>query len=261
MIVEWRAAEGSPDRAKWLAEELVRLKVNVIVAVATPAVQAAKSATGTIPIVMAAAGDPVATGLVASLARPGGNITGISSLAAELTGKRIELVREAIPHLDRLAVLIHGGSSFSKSIVAEARKAATTADIRLQVLDVRHPQDVEGAFTAMAKERARAVLVPAGLAGAAWRTAELAVRHRIASVYSQRQFAESGGFMSVGADQADVHRRAVGYVDRILKGAKPGDLPVEQPTRLELVINLKTAKTLGLTVPPALLLRADRVID
>jgi putative ABC transport system substrate-binding protein len=261
LLIEWRSAEGRTERAKPLADELVGLNVDVIVAVATPAVQAAKEATSTIPIVMAAAGAPVGTGLVANLARPGGNITGIASLSAELSGKRIELLRELIPGLARVAVLIHGGSAFAKQLVAEAQAAATKAAIRLQVVDVRQPQEMEAAFAAIVKERAGAVLVPTVVAAPSWRTAELALRHRIPSVYNQRQSAESGGLMSLGANQAEVYRRAAGFVDRILKGARPADLPVEQPTKFELVINLKTAKALGLTIPSSLLLRADTVIQ
>jgi putative ABC transport system substrate-binding protein len=261
VVVEWRAAEGQTDRAKALAAELVRLRVDVIVAVNTPAVEAAANATSTIPIVMASAGDPLGTGLVASFARPGGNITGMSSMAAELSAKRIELLRELIPGLTRVAVLIHGGNSFTKPFVDETQAATKRAGLQLQVLDVRQPQDVEAAFSAIAKERAGAVLIPTGLAAAAWRTAELALRQRIPSVSFQRQFVESGGLMSFGANVADMHRRAARFVDRIFKGAKPGDLPVEQPTTFELVINLKTAKALGLIVPRSLLARADHVIE
>ena len=261
ILVEWRMAAGRTDRAQALAEELVRLGVNVIVAVTTPAVQAAKNATRTIPIVMAAAGDPVGTGFVASLARPGGNITGISSIAAELSAKRIELLRELIPGLTRVALLALGASPFSKPLVDETRIATKRVGIQLQVLDVRHPQDIKTAFAAIAKERAGAVLVPTGVATPAWRTAELALQHRIPSVYFQSQFMESGGLMSFGASVSDMQRRAASYVDRILRGAKAADLPVEQPTKFELVINLKTAKALGLTMPPSLLARADQVIE
>jgi putative ABC transport system substrate-binding protein len=238
--------------------ELVRLKVAVIVAVNTPAVHAAKNATTTIPIVMQA-GDPVGTGLVASLARPGGNITGISSIAAELSGKRIELLRELIPGLTRVAVLIHGANPFAKPLVDEVQASTKRVGIQLQILDVRNPREVEAAFSAMTKERAGAVIVQTVLA--AWQTAELALRHRLPSVYFQRQFVESGGLMSVGANLAEMHRRTATYVDKILKGAKPGDLPVEQPSRFEFVINLKTAKALGLTIPPSLLVRADQVVE
>jgi putative ABC transport system substrate-binding protein len=209
---------------------------------------------------MAAAGDPVGTGLVASLARPGGNITGISTIAAELSAKRIELLRELIPGLSRVALLALGASPFSKPLVDETRIATKRAGIQLQVLDVRQPQDIKAAFAAIAKARAGAVLVSAGVAAPAWRTAELALQHRIPSVYFQSQFMESGGLMSFGASVSDMQRRAASYVDRILKGAKPGDLPVEQPTKFEFVINLKTAKALGLTIPPSLLARADQVI-
>lgn len=261
ILIEWRAAEGRTDRAEALALELVRLKVDVIVAMLTPAVQAAKNATSTIPIVMSPAGDPVKTGFVASLARPGGNITGLSLISVELSGKLIELLRELLPGLTRVALLINSEDPFARPFVDENRTVTKSAGIQLQVLDVRRPEEFDGAFSAMTKERASAVIVQGVLTAPAWRAAELALRHRVPSLSPQRQFAESGGLMSFGANFADVHRRAASYVDRILKGAKPGDLPVEQPTRLELVINLKTAKALGLKIPPSLLLRADQVIE
>ena len=178
---------------------------------------------------------------------------------AELSGKRIELLRELIPGLTRVAVLIHGANPFAKPLVDKVQASTKRVGIRLQILDVRHPQEVEAAFSAMTTERAGAVIVQTVLA--AWQTAELALRHRLPSVYFQRTFVESGGLMSVGANLADMHRRTATYVDKILKGAKPRDLPVEQPTKFEFVINLKTAKALRLTIPPSLLLRADHVIE
>jgi putative ABC transport system substrate-binding protein len=260
VLVEWRAAEGRPDRAKALADDLIALKVDVIVAMTTGAVQAAKNATSTIPIVMMA-GEPVGSGLVASLARPGSNITGVSQIAAELSAKRIELLRELIPGLTRVAVLINETSPFARPLLEETRTATRRAGIQLQVLDVRRAAEVEAAFSMVVKERAAAVIVASALAAPAWRTAELALRHHLPSVYFQRQFAEAGGLMSFGPHFADMHRRTASYVDRILKGAKPADLPVEQPTRLELVINLRTAKALGLKIPQSLLLRADHVVE
>jgi len=259
ILVEWRAAEGQPNRARALALELVQLKVDIIVANLTPAVQAAKDATSTIPIVMASAGDPVGTGFVASLARPGGNITGMTGISAELSGKRIELLRELIPGLTRVGLMVNASNPFAKSLVGETQVAAKKAGIQLNVVDVRRPQDVDAAFSGLTKQHVGAVIVDGALT--AWQAAELAARHRLPSVSNQRQFVESGGLMFHGARFADVHRRAASYVDRILKGAKPGDLPVEQPTRFELVINLRTAKALGLTVAPSLLLRADQVIE
>jgi putative ABC transport system substrate-binding protein len=210
---------------------------------------------------MSPAGDPVKTGFVASLSRPGGNITGLSLMSVELSGKRIELLRELLPGLTRVALLINSEDPFARPFVDEHRASAKSAGIQLQILDVRRPEEFDGAFSAMTKERTSAVIVQGVLTAPAWRAAELTLRHRVPSLSAQRQFAESGGLMSFGANFADVHRRAASYVDRILKGAKPGDLPVEQPTRLELVINLKTANALRLKIPPSLLLRADHVIE
>ena len=259
ILVEWRAAEGRPDRAKTLAVELVELKVDIIVANLTPAVQAAKDATRTIPIVMASAADPVGSGFVASLAHPGGSITGITGISAELAGKRIELLRDLIPGLTRVGLLVNPTNPFALSLVDETRVAAKRAGLHLSVVDVRRSQAVDAAFSALTKQHAAAVIVDAALT--AWRAADLAIRHRLPSISNQRHFVDSGGLMSHGAQFADVQRRAASYVDKILKGAKPGDLPVEQPTKFELVINLKTAKALGLMIPQSLLLRADQVIE
>ena len=261
VLVEWRAAEGNPDRAAALAADLVQLKVDVIVAVLTPAVQAAKNATSTIPIVMAPAGDPVASGLVTSLARPGGNITGISTSAAELSGKRVELLREVIPSLTRVGVLIHGADPFAKLFLDETRVALQKSGLQVHVVDVRRPQDLDTAFSAMTKQRAGAVIVQGALTAPEWQAADRAVRHRLPSLSGLRQFAEAGGLMSFGADFAAMHQRSASFVDKILKGARPADLPVEQPTKFELVINKKAAKALGLTIPPSLLLRADQVLE
>jgi putative tryptophan/tyrosine transport system substrate-binding protein len=261
IVVEWRAAEGRPDRAKALAVELAQLNVDVIVANLTPAVQAAKDATSTIPIVMASAGDPVGTGFVASLARPGGNITGMTGISAELSGKRLELLRELIPGLTRVGLLINATNPFAKALVDETQVAARRTGVQLYVVDVRRPQEIDAAFLAMTKQRAGAVIVDGALTAPAWQAAELAVRHRLPSLSNQRQFVDSGGLMSHGAQFADVYRRAASYVDKILKGAKPGTLAVEQPTRFELAINLRTAKALGLTIAPSLLLRADQIVE
>jgi len=259
VLVEWRAAEGRPDRAKALALELVRLRVDVIVANLTPAVQAAKEATNTIPIVMAAAGDPVGTGFVASLARPGGNITGVTGISAELAGKRIELLRELVPGLKDVGLLVNASNPFAKSLVGETRDAAKRSGTELHVVDVRRPQDVEAGLSALAKQRIGAVIVDAALTS--WRAAELTLQHRLPSISNQRHFVDSGGLMFHGAEPADIQRRAASYVARILKGAKPADLPVEQPSRFELVINLKAAKSLGLTVAPSLMFQASEVIQ
>jgi putative ABC transport system substrate-binding protein len=230
VLVEWRAAEGRPDRAKALAAELVELKVDVIVANLTPAVQAAKDATRTIPIVMASAGDPVGTGFVASLARPGGNITGMTGISAELSGKRIELLRELIPGLTRVGLVVNTSNPFAKPFVAETQAAAKRAGIQLHVEDVRRPQQVGAAFSALTRRHVGAVIVDGALT--AWQAAELAGQHRLPSISNQRHYVDAGGLMSHGAQFADVHRRAASYVDKILKGSRPGDLPVERPTGL-----------------------------
>jgi putative tryptophan/tyrosine transport system substrate-binding protein len=261
IFVEWRSADGSIERANAVAAEFVRLKVNVIVAEFTPAVQAAKNATQTIPIVMASAGDPVATGLVASLARPGGNITGLSNIAAELSGKRFELLRDLIPAVTRVGLLIHGDDPLDKTFVAETQTAATKAGIQLQVVSVSKPEQLDRALSRMTNGRVGAVIVPANLPVPAHEIAQSALRHRLPTISLLSQYPESGGLMSYGSSLIDIRRQAVGYVDKILKGAKPADLPVERPTTFELVINRRTAQTLGLTVPPSVLLRADRVID
>jgi putative ABC transport system substrate-binding protein len=261
VVVEWRSAEGRTDRAKTMAAELVRLKVNVIVAEFTPAVQAAKDATSTIPIVMASAGDPVATGLVSSLARPGGNVTGLSNVAAELSGKRFELLRELLPGIARVGLLIHGADPLDKSFVQGTQEAASSAGIQLHVATVPRPEDLETALAGMAKAGAAAVIVPANLPVPAHIIAQSAQRYRLPSISLVSQFPEAGGLMSYGASLLDIRRRAVGYVDKILKGATPANLPVERPTTFELVINRKTAAALGLSLPPSLVLRANRVIE
>ena len=259
IVVEWRAAEGSPERARVLAAELVAAKVDIIVANLTPAVQAAKDATRSIPIVMASAGDPVGTRLVASLTRPGGNVTGLTGMSAELAGKRIELLRELLPGLRRAGLLVNPSNLFAEPLIAETRAAAKRAACPLVVVEVRRPADVAGGFASLKRQRAGAVIVDAAVV--TWGAAELAVQHRLPSISNQRAFVDAGGLMSHAASGTDIQRRAASYVDRILKGANPGDLPVEQPTRFELVINLKTAAALGVTVPPSLLARADRVIE
>ena len=261
ILVEWRSAEGRTDRTSEMAAELVRLKVNVIMAEFTPAVQAAKNATGTIPIVMAPAGDPVATGLVASLARPGGNVTGLSNVAAELSGKRFELIREFLPSVTRVGLLVHGADPLDKAFIDETQTAASSAGIQLQIATVPRPGDLEAALSAMTKARVGALIVPGNLPIPAQQLAQSVQRHRLPSISLLSEFPMAGGLMSYGASLVDIRRRAIGYVDKILKGAKPADLPVEQPTKFELVINLKTARALGLTIPQSLLLRADQVIQ
>jgi putative ABC transport system substrate-binding protein len=266
IVIEWRHHEGKIDRLPALAAELVHLKVDVIITVGPPAAGAAKEATATIPIVMMQVGDPVGSGFVASLARPGRNITGWSSLAPELNGKRLELLKEIVPGLSRVAVFGTSTSPDNAPSLKEVELAAEALKVQLQYLDVRDardPKDIGAAFRAAGKGRAEAVLLMvAGAVGAGHRTQilELAIKSRLPVVYTGRGFVEAGGLMSYGVNLLDLGRRAATYVDKILKGAKPSDLPVEQPTKFELVINLKTAKQIGLTIPPNVLARADKVI-
>ncbi len=264
--IEYRDAEGKDERLPALAAELVALKVDVILAGGTPQALAAKQATRTLPIVFTAAPDPVTDGLVTSLARPGGNVTGLSSIAPELVGKRLELLKQAVPGVSRVAVLWQPGGSgerTEKDMLKGAEVAGRALGVRLQFVEARGPADFDRAFSDMTRARAGALTVLASnmILGERRRLAELAAKNRLAAVYPLREFVDAGGLMAYGPDLADVFRRAATYVDKILKGAKPADLPVEQPTKFELVINLKTAKALGLTVPPTLLNRADEVIE
>jgi len=262
IVIESRFSEGRYERVPALAAELVRLKVDVIVAAAyTP--DAAKGATSTIPIVMTNHADPVGSRLVASLARPGGNVTGLSVQSPDLVGKQLQLFKEAVPKLSREAVLsnpIHPGHPRS---LREAEVAARSLKMRLQVLEARAPTEFAGAFSAATKESAGALLVVGDpmFFGERTRIVELAAKNRLPLMASQKEYAEAGGLLAYGIDHRDSFRRAATYVDKILKGAKPGDLPIEQPTKFEFVINLKTAKALGLTIPPSLLGRADEVIQ
>jgi putative ABC transport system substrate-binding protein len=264
IAIEWRAAGGRKDRAAALAAELVQMKVDVIVATLSPAVQAAKGATATIPIVMAPAGDPVGQGFVASLARPGGNITGVTGLSAELSGKRLQLLRDLIPKLGRVAILIDGDDGFARPFLQENEASTRSAGFKLHVEVVRSPKDLEAAFAAIAKDRPAAVIVQPSLvvpAARAAHVAALALRHHLPSASQSPDFPESGGLLSYGVSFTDLVRRAAVYVNQVLKGAKPGDLPVEQATRFELVVNLRTAKALGIVVPHSVRLQADRVIE
>ena len=262
IVIEWRYAEAKLDRLPALAAELVRIKVSVIVAGGPTPTRAAKDATSTIPIVMAQHTDPVGSGLVASLARPGGNITGLSTLAPEVSGKRLELLKEIFPKLVRVAVF---GTSKSASSAQELRGvelAAGTLGLKLQLLDIVGPKDVETAFRAATKEHADAALVLSSgvIANRQAEIAELAIKSRLPTMYYRSEFVENGGLMSYGVSFTDLDRRAATYVDKILKGAKPADLPVEQPKKFEFIINLKAAKQIALTIPPNVLARADRVI-
>jgi putative tryptophan/tyrosine transport system substrate-binding protein len=264
VVFEYRDAEGRYDRLPDLAADLARLKVDVIVAVPTAAAVAAKNASETIPIVMIGVGDPVGLGLIASLARPGGNVTGLSySVGMGTFGKELGLLNEAVPKVRRVAILSNPANPVQPLAIRDVKVAARSLGVQLQLLEARGATEFDGAFAAMAKERVGALLAVADsmflLHGA--RLADLAARSRLPAAYGYRETVEAGGLMSYGPSLPDLWRRAAGYVDKILKGAKPGDLPVEQPTKFELVINLKTAKALGLTVPPSLLARADEVIE
>jgi len=263
IVIEWRAAEGNRDRQRALASELVRLNVDVIVASSGGDTRAAKEATATIPIVMAQSDDPVASGFVASLARPGGNITGLSQVSPELSGKRLELLKEVVPKLSRVAMFGTSSSPGDAPVLNETKLAAVALGASVQLLDVLSPNDFETAFRAAVKARANGVLwLVSGSVGSGHhaKIAEFAVKSRLPTIYHGQNYVSAGGLMSYGVNLADLHRRAATYVDKILKGAKPSELPVEQPTKFELVINLQAAKQIGLTIPPNVLARADRVI-
>ncbi len=267
VVIEYRDAEGKPERLPALAAELVALKVDVIVTGGgTPPALAAKQATRTIPIVFASAPDPVTDGLVTSLARPGGNVTGSSNLNPNLVGKCLEQLIQAVPGVSRVAILWQPGfmdERTDKDMLKAADVGARALGVRLQVVEARGPADIDRAFSDMTTARAGAltVLPSAMLFTERRRLVDLAAKNRLPAVYAQREFVEAGGLMSYGPNLADLFRRAATYVDKILKGAKPSDLAVQQPTNFELVINLKTAKALGLTIPPSLLQRADQVIE
>jgi len=262
IVIEYRYAEGKLDRLPDLAAELVRLKVDVIVTGGSQTTRATKQAASTIPIVMAQDNDPVGNGFVASLARPGGNITGLATLTPEISGKRLELLKETVPRLSRLAVLGTSTEPGNSQAVRETELAAGASRVQLQYLDVRDPRDIESAFHAASKERADAVLVLVSAVFNAHRTqlVEVAVKSRLPAIYTNSEYVDAGGLMTYGVSITDLFHRAATYVDKILKSAKPADLPVEQPIKFELVINLKTAKQIGLTIPPNVLARADRVI-
>jgi ABC-type uncharacterized transport system substrate-binding protein len=262
IVIEWRYADGKADRLPALAAELVRLKVAVIVTGAATVTRAAKEATSTIPIVMGNDGDPVGIGFVASLARPGGNITGLSTLAPELSGKRLELLKEVVPKLSRVAAFGTSTTPSTAPTLKETELAAGAFKVQLQYLEVLDTKDIETAFRAASKGRVDAVLVLASPVVLSQRTqiAELAVKSRLPAIYPQTDFMEAGGLMYYGANTPDLFRRAATHVDKILKGAKPSALPVEQPKKFELIINLKAAKQIGLTIPPNVLVRADKVI-
>ena len=263
VVIEARWADGKFDRYPVLATELVRANVDVIVAVSGAAAQAVRQATTTVPIVMSFAADPIASGLVSSLARPGGNITGISLVAADLVDKQLELLTQAVPRASRVAALRNPDNSAGVAELREVVAAAQVLKVQLQTFEARTPQEIDRAFAAIARYRAGAVLI---LADALFndqrrRVAALAARQRLPSMFSQPEYVEAGGLMFYGPNPLTLERRSANYVDRILKGAKPADLPVEQPTTFELIINQRTAKAIGLTIPPSLLQRADHIID
>ena len=265
-MIEYRDAEGKLDRLPALAAELVALKVDVIVAPITLAALAAKQATRTIPIVFTPVSDPVGSGLVTSLARPGGNATGLSNLTADLVGKRLELLTQAVPGVSRVAALWAPGGldeHAEKDMLKGAEVAARALGVRLQFVEARGPEDFDRAFSDMTSAGVGALtMLPSNLLfNERRRLVDLAAKHRLPAVYFAREFVDAGGLMAYGANGADLFRRAATYVDKILKGAKPADLPVEQPTKFELVINLKTAKALGLEVPPLLIAQADELIE
>ena len=262
IVIEYRYAEGKPDRLREFAAEIVRLKVDVIVTGGPTPTRSAKEATSTIPIVMAQDTDPVGNGFVASLARPGGNITGLSTLAPEISGKRLEFLKEIVPRLSRLAILGTSTTPGNAQALKETELTAGAFGVKLQYLDVLDPKDIETAFRAATKGRADAVLLLQSAILLSQRTqiADLAAKNRLPAISAQTEYTEAGGLMYYGPNTPDLYRRAATYVDKILKGAKPADLPVEQPTKFELVINLKTAKQIGLTIPQKVLGRADRVI-
>jgi len=261
IFIEYRYAKGNYDQLPGLVAELLRLNLDVLFAPSTPAALAAKNATQTIPIVFASVSDPIANGLVSSLARPGGNVTGPSQMSADLSGKRLELLKEVVPRLAHIAILQDPGPQ-SEVALKETQLAARALGIRLTVFDVRGPNDFDGAFLEIAKKRPNGLVVLSSpmILGERKRIAALATKQRLAAVYTLKEYVEAGGLMSYGVSLPHLFRRAATYVDKILKGTKPADLPVEQPTKFEFIVNLKTAKQIDLTIPPNVLARADKVI-
>ena len=263
VAIEYRWAEGRYERFPALIADLLARKVNVLVAAGTPAAMAVKQATTSTPLVMVAVGDPVGTGLVASLARPGANLTGLVSIAPDLEGKRLELLKEVVPKLSNVAMLVNPVNAFHAISEKQAREAASTLHLRLQFVPIRADADFEPAFDAIARSKPGGMIMLADrlFLHHRARIADFAFRHRIPAVYAYRELVEVGGLMSFGPSYEAMHRRAAYFVDRILRGSSPGELPMEQPTQFRLVLNLKTAKALALTLSPSLLLRADQVIE
>jgi len=263
IALEFRFAQGRPEKLPAMAAELVHMKVEVIVTESVLAAREAKQATGTIPIVTAIHGDPVGAGLVASLTRPGGNVTGLSLLAPELSGKRLQLLKEVTPKATQVAAIWNAANPAAARYLTETRSAARSLGVQLQSVEVRHPSDLDAAFETVTGARASALItLPDGMLLAnKTRIIEFAAKSRLPALFPDQEFAEAGGLMAYGPSLASNFRRAAAYVDKILKGAKPADLPIEQPTKFELTINLKTAKALGLTIPQSVLGRADQVIE
>ena len=262
IVIEWRFAEGKREELPALANDLVRLKVDVIVTAGTTATTPAKRATTTIPIVMAYSADPVGTELVASLSGPGGNVTGLTEISPDLAGKRLELIREAVPRTTRVAVLWDASRPANIDVLKEIEAAARAYGVRVQSLKVQSLNDFESAFRAATQQRASALIIPSGSLSTlhAPQVVSLALRSRLSSIWETKNYVDIGGLMSYGPSLDDLYRRAATYVDKILKGANAADLPVQQPTKFELIVNLKTAKELGVTIPPNVLVRGDKVI-
>jgi len=262
IVIEYRFAEGKLDQVPRNAAELVRLKVDVIVTGGSTDTEAAKKATTTIPIVMTQDNDPVGSGFIATLARPGGNITGLTNISSELGGKRLELLKEVVPKLSRVVIFGNAANPGSPQALKETEDAARAMGIKLQYLEVRKADDVESAFKAASREQSQALIILPNPVASTYRkqVVGLAVKSRLPAMYFRRDFVESGGLMSYGTYVPDLYRRAATYVEKILKGAKPADLPVEQPKKFEFIVNLKAAKQIGLTIPPNVLARADKVI-
>ena len=263
LVIEWRHADSALDRLPGLAAELVRLKVDVMVTAGTPAASAARDATGTIPIVMGSVSDPVGSGFVQGLAHPGGNVTGLSSFQSDISPKLLELLLRMKSRLSSVAVLLNSTDVSHVAILKNIQAAAPKTGVKVVSVDVRVPAEIETAFSAMAREKIEAVIVSAGgfFNQRERQIAQRMAKSRLPSISSRREYAEAGGLMSYGVNRADIYRRAAAYVDKILKGAKPADIPVEQPTKLELLINSVTAKALGLKIPQSLLVSADKVIE
>jgi len=263
VAMEYRWVEERSDRFTDVAADLVRGNVDLIVVWGTTAATAAKRATNTIPIVFVAAGDPIGTGLAASLARPGGNVTGVTNMSADLIGKLLELLKEVVPGLTRVAALRNPGNPVSAPLLEWVQVAARALGVQLQVVEVQHPKEFESGFAAMTRERAGSLIVLADPMFLSERTriVDLAEKNRMPAVFNVRQYVEAGGLMAYGPSLVDLFRTAATYADKILKGAKPADLPIQQPTKFELVVNLKTAQALGITLPPSILIRAEEVIE